>query len=301
LDDDIDHVKRLDYDNLFKKVLKDYFWEALRIFLPALHEAADRDIPVKSLDKELEKVTFDLEGGMNRLDMLAEIHLKDGNEELVLCHVEIQGEGGEDLPTRMMRYRSAIFLERRKEPVGIAVLTANRPKREKTSYRSELFGVKVSYEYKNVFLLKTDDEELLAGDSRVGLVLYAAKCAVKSGSDEGEKFRYLRGISDLWNGKGWNPHDKRVILEAVNYLLNLTNRDYVERIVDYQEKLIMNREDREMYISMFERVYTARGREEGKQEKAFEIAKNFLADGIPPEVVARNTGIPMDDIRALMN
>ena len=41
------------------------------------------------------------------------------------------------------------------------------------------------------------------------------------------------------------------------------------------------------------------GKAEGEREKALEIAKNFLADGVPPEVVARNTELSMDDIRSL--
>jgi hypothetical protein len=296
---------RVDYDNLFKTAMKDYFWEGLQIFLPELYEAADRSVPVKFLDQELQKVTLKLGGGRRRIDMLAEIQLEGGKKELVLCHIEIQGKGGRDLALRMMRYRSAIFLQYGREPVGIAVITGNRPRREKRFYSSELFGVETFYKYKNVVILDIPDEVLLAGNNRVGFVLYAAKCAAKSGKDEGKKFHYLRLISDLWNAAGWSPHDKRVLLEMVNYLLNLQDQDYVEQIVKYQENLTMKKEDREMFVSMFERVYTARGREEGIQQGLRqgkqEIAKNLLADGMALEVVARNTGLPMDDIRALAN
>ena len=83
-------LERLDYDNLFKTLLHRYFWEALKIFLPALYEAADRSENPKFLDKELQKVTFDLEGGANRADLLARIKLKNGSNELILCHLEIR-------------------------------------------------------------------------------------------------------------------------------------------------------------------------------------------------------------------
>ena len=55
-------------------------------------------------------MTFELEGGANRVDMLAKVPLLDGGEEYVLCHQEYQGEGGGDLPTRMYRYKEAIHL-----------------------------------------------------------------------------------------------------------------------------------------------------------------------------------------------
>ena len=117
---------------------------------------------------------------------------------------------------------------------------------------------------------------------------------------ESEKLKYLRVISDLWAAKGWNPHDKRIILEATNYLINLTDEDYARQMVNYIDNLKLKERDREMYVSIFERVYTARGiekgREEGRGEGRKEIAKNLLSDGIAPEVVARNTGLSLDTV-----
>jgi predicted transposase YdaD len=87
--------------------------------------------------------------------------------------------------------------------------------------------------------------------------------------------------------------------------LHLTDEDYTRRIVEYVENLKMNKEDRKMYESVFERVYKEEGIKEGIKEggdkRAFEIARNFLADGVSPEIVARNTGLAPEEIRALMN
>jgi hypothetical protein len=302
---DTPRAARFDYDNLYKAVLKEYFWDAMRIFLPRLHEAADREAPVRMLDGELKKAAFDLEGGANRADVLAEIALKDGGGELVLCHVEVQGEGGGDLPARMMRYRSAIFLTHSKEPVGVAVLTEPRPPGEMRLYRSERFGVRVSYKYQNVFIPGISDKILLRGENRVGLVLYAAKCAGRSGGDEGKKFRYLRRISDLWAKNGWSPHDKRIILEAASYLINLTDGDYTAKMIEHLENIEMAREDKEMYVSIFERYYGERGRREGHNEGEIkgklDMAKNLLSRGVSPDVIAESSGLSIDDIRALMN
>ena len=126
------HV-RMDYDNFYKTLLHRYFWEALKIFLPALYEAADRVDDPEFLEQELEKVMLDLEGGANRTDLLARIKLKDGAKKLVLCHTEIVGEGGGDLPTRMYRYKEMIHLKYGEEPIGISVLTA--PGRTKRNLR----------------------------------------------------------------------------------------------------------------------------------------------------------------------
>ena len=41
------------------------------------------------------------------------------------------------------------------------------------------------------------------------------------------------------------------------------------------------------------------GREEGRRENALSTAKNFLAEGISPETVARCVGISLEEVKAL--
>jgi len=287
--------ERLDYDNLFKTVLRRYFWEALKIFLLPLYEAADKMVAPEFLDQEMQKVTFDLEEGANRTDLLVRLKLKNGANELILCHLEAQGEKGGDLPTRMYRYKQMIYLKHGEEPIGIAVMTAQRPRGEKASYNWERFGVRVAYDYISVNVIKLEDDVFLAEDSRVGLVLYAAKCASMSGDDEGEKFRYLRMLSYLWAERGWDKDDKRLILLAIDYLINLKNETYVKEIIAHIDSLKMKEEEREMYVSMFERGYTAIGKEEGLRE----VAKNMLRDGLPLEKITQYTNLPREEVEAL--
>ena len=41
---------RRDYDNLLKTALKQCFWDGLRLFLPELWEAADKNAPAEFLE-----------------------------------------------------------------------------------------------------------------------------------------------------------------------------------------------------------------------------------------------------------
>ena len=288
--------ERIDYDNLFKTVTQRYFWEALEIFLPALYEAEDKTVAPEFLEQEMQKVTFDLDGGPNRTDLLARIKLKDGSGELILCHLEIQGEGGGNLPIRMYRYKQMIYLKYGAEPVGIAVMTAPRPHGEKPYYEWERFGVRVAYDYINVKTMELEDSTLLTEDSRIGLVLYAAKCAYLSGNDEGEKFRYLRLASNMWAERGWDKEDKRLILLAINYLINLTDDNYAREFVAHMESLSMHEEDKEMYVSVFERIY----KEECRNESCMEIAGNMFRRGLTAEQIAEYMALSIEEVKALL-
>jgi hypothetical protein len=267
------------------------------------------------------------------MDLLASVKLKHGGEEFVLCHLELQGEAGGDLPLRMYKYKEAIHLLYDKEPAGIAVITTRRPGGEKTAYRSNVYGVKASYEYKNYSVPDIPDGELLSGENRIGLILYAAKCAGESGSDERKKFGYLRQISGMWNERGWEPEDKRLILLTVDYLLRLKDEGLKDAYASHLRHLEMKEGDKEMYQSMIEEVARKEYREmyqsmieevamkeamekgmekglekgmekglkKGKQEMAFEMAKNLLARGISPDIIAESSGLSRDDVCALMN
>jgi hypothetical protein len=291
---------RLDYDNIFKTVLHRYFWEALRFFLPSLYQAANRSVSPEFLEQEMQKVTFDLGEGANRADLLARIQLADGKKELLLCHLEIQGEGGGDLVTRMYRYKQMIFLKHGEEPVGVAVLTAPRPRGEKSPYTWERFGTKVAYSYTSVSVVELEDEALLEEGSCVGLILYAAKCAWRSGDDEGEKFRYLRLISALWADRGWDRDDKRVTLLAVDYLMKLRDEAYVKEMLAHMKTLKMKEEDREMYVSMFERGYKEEGRMEGRTEGLMDVARNMLNKGFSMADVLECTNLPREKLDTLL-
>jgi hypothetical protein len=190
-----------------------------------------------------------------------------------------------------------IYLKHGEEPVGIAVLTAPRPHGEKTSYSWERFGVKVAYEYLNVLVVNLEDAVLLAEDSRIGIIFYAAKCVWHSGNDEGKKFQYLRVITSLWAERGWDRDDKRLILLAIHYLINLKNEDYAKQYATHMETLNMKKEDREMYVDVLERVYTARGEEKGRMD----VARKMLNKGLTVEKVVEYTDLPREEVETLLS
>lgn len=289
---------RLDYDNLFKTVMRRYFWDGLKIFNPALYADADTSKEPEFLEQELEKIVFDLEKGANRTDLLIRVPLKNGEEEWILAHLELQGEGGEHLPTRMNRYRAMIYLRYDVEPVAIAVLTSSRPNNEARSYVSDRYGTRVIYEYKNVDVRELDDDSLLTGDNRIALILYAAKRAQESKNDEGRKFRYLRDISNIWAERGWSNEDKRIIMMSIEYLINLRDSDYTQQMLKYFETLEKEGKIVE-YTTIAERGYMARGVEEGRKEGKLEVAANMLKNGLPVEDVVKFTNLSRSEIEGM--
>ena len=98
--EDMRREGRLDADNLYKTVLKKYFWDGLKLFMSNLYADADTSAAPDFLDNEQQKAAFDLKGGAARTDILASVKLRNGRKKFVICHVEIQGAKGGNLPER---------------------------------------------------------------------------------------------------------------------------------------------------------------------------------------------------------
>jgi hypothetical protein len=48
-----------------------------------------------------------------------------------------------------------------------------------------------------------------------------------------------------------------------------------------------------------EKARAKKEKAEGTYEASVKIARNFLSEGIPPEIVAKNTGLPLSDVARL--
>jgi predicted transposase/invertase (TIGR01784 family) len=85
--------------------------------------------------------------------------------------------------------------------------------------------------------------------------------------------------------------------------LHLKDKKLEKQYVEYREQL--SREGKIVYIRMGEREEAAeierRGMEKGKLEGKLEVARNLLANGISPDIIAKSADLSLEKVRALMN
>jgi hypothetical protein len=171
-------------------------------------------------------------------------------------------------------------------------------------------------------LADLSDEDLLSGDNPIDLALYAAKCALRSRT-ELQKYKYLRTLTELLGERGYSVNDKRDLLLFLERFINLKDGELRLQYREYQEQL--DKEGKIMYVSVAEEYYTAKGIEKGiaegikkgiakgiakgtakgirkgRKEGKAEMARNLLAEGVSPDIVAKSAGLPLNRIRTLMN
>lgn len=96
--------KRADQDSPWKKILRQYFPQAISFFFPAVAETIDWEKPYEFLDKEFQKIAPDAEQGKRYADKLVRVWLKGGHTTYLLLHVEIQAQKEEEFARRMLTY-----------------------------------------------------------------------------------------------------------------------------------------------------------------------------------------------------
>src|SRR5438045_1115866 len=114
---------RNEQDTAWKEILDAYFRDFVDYCLPQLSELIDWKKPWVSLDKELHSITKDTATGKRLIDKLFKVYLKDGREQWVLIHLEIQGRPEEAFPERMFTYGYRIYDKYKQPVVSCAILT----------------------------------------------------------------------------------------------------------------------------------------------------------------------------------
>ncbi len=122
-------MQRNDY--LWKGILEDIyiFDDFLRFMHPDADEIFNFSRGIEFLDKELEQLfpPEEDEFSVKIVDKLAKVYTREGAEEWILVHCEVQGEYKSDFPQRMYTYFYRIFDKYGKRISAYAILTEKSP------------------------------------------------------------------------------------------------------------------------------------------------------------------------------
>jgi hypothetical protein len=171
------------------KQVNDYLWkgvleETLDDFLRLMHQNADEVFDFSKeivfLDKELQQL-FPAENkdelALKVVDKLAKVYLRDGREEWVLVHCEVQEKYNDDFPHRMFTYYMRI-LEKYGKPVSAyAIFTGSSVKPRSCEYVTEFLGTRLTYRYNVYQIALQNEQELHASNNpfaKIALVAYTA-------------------------------------------------------------------------------------------------------------------------------
>lgn len=82
----------VDNDAHWKYLISIWFEDFVKFFMPTIYDKIDFTVKPIFLDKELDKINKDAsKKGHKRCDKLVKVARKDGTEQWILIHIEVQG------------------------------------------------------------------------------------------------------------------------------------------------------------------------------------------------------------------
>jgi len=270
-------MKHRKSDILFKVILEEVFADLLRFIFPDADEVYDIDRGFEFLDKELAELNPqpDEEKDSRFADKLVKVFRRNGAEEWILLHIEVQGDTNlpDAFAERMYTYFYRIRDWRPKPVTALAIFTGQDGKNMPNRYTYEYRGTKLTYEYLTMSILDYSDEELEQSDNPFAQVIIAARIRLLEGKvSEDELLNIKLLAAKRLQEKGFSPAKIRAIFRFLrNYVLfdkSETNLKF-DYLFKQSDKIdIMNMTE---YIKM-------EGREEGKQAATIAFVENLLRD-----------------------
>jgi hypothetical protein len=265
-------MKQRKSDILWKVIIEEVFPDLLRFIYPDANDEYNMERGFEFLDKELAELNPqpDEEKDSRFADKLVKVYHRNGVEEWVLLHVEVQGDT-QDRDAFAERMYTYFYRIRDRYPgrlvSALAIFTGENGNRMPGKYGYEYRGTKLTYEYPTVSILDYSDEELDKSNNPFAQVVVAAKMRLQEGKvpeDEllNNKLLAARKLTE----KGFGMEKIRAIFNFLrNYVLfekPETNRKFDNLFKETDKTSVMNTVE---YLKM-----------EGKEEAATAFVENLL-------------------------
>ena len=305
------------YDILWKGILEELFDDFLRFLFPNARELFDLGKKFEFMDKELSEIHPEGEKTPDTrfLDKLVKVHRRDGREEWVLVHVEVQGYYDPEFAKRMFAYYCRIFARHNRPITAIVIFSGQDGKRMPDHYVCKFAGTELIYRYNALYLSDYTDEELTTNKNVFALALLAAKKGLLKGKilDEELINEKLLVLNELYE-KGLFSDKK---LSAIAVFLNNyvqfedpeTNRIFMERFDKITGKKnsmgviellaeIKAEEARKVGLEEGREKGLEEGREKGIAETKKAFVKNLLSvSDFTMDKIASVVGVPLSFVR----
>jgi len=265
-------------DILLKSAFEEAFPDLLRFYFDEADAIFDMDRSFEFLDKELSELFPELEkkGGNRFVDMLVKAFLKDGTEEWILVHLEIEGGNSAKFPARMFQYFIRIYDRYGVDIAALAVFTGNEKQKRPNVFQKSFLGTEICYRYNAYHILDHSEAELLARDNPFSLIVLAAQKALLMGKiPEQELAEHRLTVAKALIYSKKYDHER-----IVRFLYFLKRFVYIEnpeinRNFDNQINKLTGKEDTMGIMETIKKLDFEEGIEKGKTE----VVSNLLDTG----------------------
>ncbi len=275
-----------EYDTPWKEAIETYFRECMEFFFPIAAEEINWERGYNFLDKELQQVVRDAEFKKRFVDKLVQVWKKDGTEQWVLIHLEVQSYEESNFAKRMYIYHYRLFDRYNQSIASFAILADERPTWRPNEFRDELSGCEVNFRFPIVKLLDYAEQwnELEASSNPFATVVMAHLKAKETRQDTQVRKRWKLYLTKQLYEKGYQREDIINLFRFIDWVLKLPKEletSFWEEVSEYEENKKMP------YVTSGERIGIEKGVKQGILEGIEALLEvKFGAEGLEllPEI-----------------
>jgi len=262
----------IDFDGPWKEALDLYLEEALAFFFPAAHEAIDWSRGYQSLDKELQQIAPEGASGVQAVDKLVRVWLRDGGTDLadvadaevwVLIHLEVQSQRDTLFAERMFRYHTRLYDQHRRRVASFAILGDERPAWRPDTFAYELMGTSLRLGFPTVKLLDYDPAILEASANPFSTVVLAHRAAQLTRRDAERRAVFKLNLTRRLYNLGYGRDQILQLYHFIDWILRLPP-ELESRV--WREITRFEEEQAMPYVTYAERVGLERGLAQGIEQ-----------------------------------
>jgi predicted transposase/invertase (TIGR01784 family) len=280
-------------DTLWKAILEDVFDDFLTFFYPDSSTLFNVEKGFEYLDKELEQLFPPQEDvyALRFVDKLVKVYTKQGVEQWILVHVEVQGYPDKQFAERMFTYYYRILDKHQKPITAFAILTDGNKNYHPDRYERSFLGTTILYKFNSYKVLNQNPEELLANDNPFAIVILVVQAAIQSKKLRDDQIFPLKiELTKTLLTKEISKSKIRKLLNFLKYYIRFENK---ETEVKFEEELDFITEKRK--TMGIEEFLLDRAKREGERESAIKFVKTLVKETtFSVEKIASLVGVSVD-------
>lgn len=290
-------------DALWKSIVTEMLPDFIRFFIPDLYNIINFEIKFEFLEQELEKIIKKSKKHRKYTDKLVKVFLKDGKEQWILIHIELQGYHDKEFSERMFTMFYRIYDSFQKKIAALAIFTDGEKGYKPSSFDYNYFHTKLHYEYFAYKILEQKEEELIKMDNPFAMVvlagLYTLKTEGKSKSIYEKRYEFKKSLLKLLKKKGYEDKKFLDLMSFIDGIMFLPDELEIKYEKDVKEIMGGEKEMVAMELTNLYQLGMKQGIEKGIKEGIKELVKKMLLKGRSVEEVSEMTEISEKEIEEI--